>query len=310
MKKTLLFLLSILCAMIVVLSGCSTTQTDTDSQDTYTFTDDLGREVVVSSHDRVGIASGSFTECWLLAGGTVVATTQDSISERHLELPPDVVDLGSVMRPSAEMILASDLDLLILSSSMKNHLALAETLDKTDITYAYMNVETFQDYLSMLNIFTDITGRKDLYQKNGLDVKKQISDLIASNQQAHAPKVLILRSSSTKVTARNSETTVGQMLKDLGCINIADQENNLLEELSLEVIAQEDPDYIFVICHGEQPEAEANLLATINANPIWQNLKSVKNNHLYYLEKELFHYKPNARWSESYEILADILAKN
>ena len=280
------------------------------NNEAYTFTDDLDREVTVENPQRIGIASGSFAECWQLAGGTLTAVTQDAIEERQLELSEDIINLGSVMNPSVEMILDADLDFLVLSSSMKHHLAMAETLDKAGITYAYMDVETFEDYLHMLKIFTDITGRSDLYKKNGTAIANQIAAIIADNLQADSPKVLILRSSSSKVTARNSDTMVGQMLKNLGCINIADQEDSLLETLSLEVIAQEDPDYIFVICHGDTDEAQANLEDTISANPIWQTLSAVKNERLFYLEKELFHYKPNVRWSESYEVLAKIFAEN
>ena len=299
--------------MLSSLAGCGQETTDTataENNSIYTFTDALGREVTLENPQRIGIASGSFAECWQLAGGTLTAVTQDAIDERQLDLSEDIVNLGSVMNPSVEMILDADLDFLILSAGMKHHLAMADTLDKASITYAYMDVETFEDYLHMLRIFTDITGRSDLYEKNGTAIADQIDQIITDNQQTDSPKVLILRSSSSKVTARNSDTMVGQMLKNLGCINIADQEDSLLETLSLEVIAQEDPDYIFVICHGDMEEARANLDDTISANPIWTTLSAVENNRLYYLEKELFHYKPNVRWSESYEVLAKIFAEN
>lgn len=318
MKKITICLLAALISTSFLIGGCGHHSAPEDSSASVSvreeqacqFTDALGREVTVSSIDRVGIASGSFAECWLLAGGTPAAVTEDAITERDLDLPETVADLGSVMRPSAEAILAADLDLLFLSAGMKNHLALADTLDKTELTYAYLDVETFEDYLEVLKIFTDLTGRDDLYQENGIAIADKIDEIISDSYQSDSPKVLILRSSSSKVTARNSETMVGQMLKNLGCTNIADSENSLLEELSLEIIAQEDPDYIFVVCHGDREEAEANLDATIDANPIWQKLDAVTKGNLYYLEKELFHYKPNVRWSESYEVLANIFAEN
>ena len=330
MKKFLSFLL-LLIFFIFMAAGCGARESDTSlsstsgSQDlsdinteasgtsenrSVTFTDALGREVTVDAPERVGIASGSFAECWLLAGGTPTAVTQDALEERDLELPKDIINLGSVMRPSAEAILDADLDLLILASNMKNHVELAETLDKVGINYAYVNIETFDDYLNTLKIFTDITGRKDLYEQNGTAISKQIDDIIAESKMETAPKVLILRTSSSKITARNSDTMVGQMLKNLGCINIADAEDSLLEELSLEVIARENPEYIFVICHGEVEEAKANLENMMASNPIWNTLDAVKSDRLYYLEKELFHYKPNNRWAESYQVLAKIFAED
>ena len=63
-----------------------------------------------------------------------------------MELPENYIDLGSLKEPSAEAILAADLDFVILMSSLPNHVALAETLEKTKTTYAYFDVENFSDY--------------------------------------------------------------------------------------------------------------------------------------------------------------------
>lgn len=315
MKKLLsILLLAIITATIFLGCGQDTSKKIPDNTSaelfSYTFTDTLGRDVTIDSADRIGIASGSFVECYLLAGGTPVAATQDAWKERGLDLPAEVIDMGSLVHPSMEVILEADLDLLVLVSTVKTHLELGETLDKTGIPYAYLNIETFEDYLNVLKIFTDITGRTDLYEQNGTQIAAQIDNIIEESKLENSPKVLVLRSSSSKITARNSETMVGQMLKNLGCLNIADQEDSLLEDLSLEVIAQENPEYIFVICRGDMEEAQANLENMLESNPIWGTLDAVKNNKLYYLDKELFHYKPTVRWSESYEVLADIFAEN
>lgn len=308
-KRLLSFLLFTVIACAMTLSGCGSSDTNASSN-TYTFTDTLGREVTVTSTDRIGIASGSFVECWMLAGGTPYAVTQDALTERDLDLPEETINLGSLVHPSMEVILDSDLDLLILVSTVKTHLEMSETLDKTGIPYAYMDIETFEDYLHTLKLFTDLTGRSDLYDQNGLAIATQIDNVIAESKLDTAPKILVLRSSSSKITARNSETMVGQMLKNLGCTNIADHENSLLEDLSLEVIAQENPEYIFVICRGDEVEAKASLENMLASNQIWGTLDAVKNNKVYYLDKELFHYKPTVRWGESYEVLANIFAEN
>lgn len=308
-KRLLSFLLFAVIACAMTLSGCGSSDTNASSN-TYTFTDTLGREVTVTSTDRIGIASGSFVECWMLAGGTPYAVTQDALTERDLDLPEETINLGSLVHPSMEVILDSDLDLLILVSTVKTHLEMSETLDKTGIPYAYMDIETFDDYLHTMKLFTDLTGRSDLYEQNGLAIATQIDNVIAESKLDTAPKILVLRSSSSKITARNSETMVGQMLKNLGCTNIADHENSLLEDLSLEVIAQENPEYIFVICRGDEVEAKASLENMLASNQIWGTLDAVKNNKVYYLDKELFHYKPTVRWGESYEVLANIFAEN
>ena len=90
--------------------------------------------------------------------------------------------------------------------------------------------------------------------------------------------------------------------------NIADGESSLLSELSLEAIVQADPDYIFISCMGDLAEGQAQLAAVLTDNPIWETLQAVRNERVFWLEKDLYHQKPNARWGESYEILAELLA--
>ncbi len=294
---------------IVVLLGMLIFSATTGSASQTIIVDTLYREVMLENPKRVGIASGSLAECWILAGGEVCAVTRDA-EERKLELPEGVIDLGSLKEPSLEAILAADLDFLILMPSLKNHLAMAETLDKTGIPYAYFNVEDFEDYLKLLKLFTDITGRNDLYERNGASIQPRIDAALECGRLAEPAKILILRTSSGKVKALDSSFMVGGMLAEFGCVNIADSNSGLLTELSLEAIVQENPEYIFISCMGDVAEGMALLESTLAANPVWSKLQAVQNGRCFYLEKELFHHKPNARWGESYEKLAELLAQD
>ena len=303
MKRRLIALLLV----CVILSGCSVSTPEESTG--ITFTDAMGRTVTVADPQRVGICSGSLAECWLLSGGEVCSVTRDAVTERNLDLPDDCIDLGSLKEPSQEAILAANLDFVVLMEGLPNHRAMAETLEKTGVAYAYFDVENFSDYLQLMKIFTDITGRADLYETNAAVLQPQIEAAIESGKREDAPKVLILRTSSTKVKVLDSSFMVGGMLKEFGCVNIADNENNLLSELSMEAIVKEDPDYIFISCMGDLEEGRAQLEATLISNPIWNTLQAVQNGRVFYLEKELFHNKPNTRWGESYEILAELLSK-
>ena len=132
----------------VLISGCAAEAPEDGSG--ITFTDAMGRTVTVSNPQRVGICSGSLAECWLLAGGEVCAVTRDAVTEGHLELPDDYIDLGSLKEPSQEAILSANLDLVILMEGLPNHRAMAETLEKTGLQYAYFDVEDFRDYLQLM----------------------------------------------------------------------------------------------------------------------------------------------------------------
>ena len=294
-------LISILLLLFTV--SCSDRNDDSPS---VTFVDALGREVsVASSPVRVATLLGSFADMWMLAGGEVCATSEDAWEDFGLEL--DAVNIGGAHSPSLELLLSSDPQLVIASASTASNLELLEPLEALGITVAYFDVDSFDDYLSMLDILTDITGRKDLYQLNGENVKDEI-DVIKARLSDNKPRILLLRASSGSIKAKSSEGTVlGEMLADLGCMNIADSDAGLLENLSIESVMRSEPYHIFAVAMGDEKKALENLEKMIEEDPAWSSLEAVKNGRVHLMDRHLFNLKPNSRWAKSYEQLVEIL---
>ena len=313
----------VLAAAMILLSACapgggeaSTSAPTTSSagaeqsaQGTCTFTDSLGNTVELEQPPkRVAALLGSYAETWLLAGGEVVAVTQDAYDERGLELPEDTVNLGANQQPDLEALFAAEPDLVLLTPDLDGQMGLRDSLEAAGIPAAWFKVETFDDYLNMLKICTDLTGRSDLYQKNGLDIQSEIDAAIASVPEGEAPTVLLLRAYSSGVRTKNSDNIAGAILKDLGAANIADSDSGLLEDLQMESILAADPEFIFVTTMGASQEAALESLdELLHSDPAWQTLTAVKEDRVEVLPKDLFHYKPNARWGESYQMLAELM---
>ena len=276
-----------------------------------TFTDDLDREVTVPANpERVAVLLGSYADVWCLAGGqdTLVAAASDAWTDFDLNLGDDVANLGSLMEPNLEELIAAAPDLVIASSNTTSNMELLPSLEQLGVPVAYFGVNSFNDYLEMLDVCTRITGHTENYQTYGLDVQAQV-DKAKEQNDGSAPTVLLLRSASTSCKVKNSKGTVlGEILADLGAVNIADSDTGLLEDLSLERIIADDPDYIFVVFQGsDQAAAQKTLDAALTSNPAWETLSAVQNGRFYIMEKELYHLKPNARWGEAYQKVADIL---
>ena len=282
------------------------TVSDEETAEEYVFTDALGREVTVKETEKVAVLLGSFCDIWMLAGGEVSAVVSDAFGT--YDLAEGTVDLGRMLEPDVEALIASEPDFVIASAGTEAQVELLDTFEAADLNVAYFEVSNFDDYLAMLDICTDITGRKDLYEQYGTQIADQINDILGSVPDTH-PTVLFIRAAASSVKAKGSEGTVGgEILADLGCINIADSNGAILDDLSLEAIVAADPDYIFVTTQGEDKEAAlANVQDLLINNPAWSGLSAVKNGHYYEIEKELYNSKPNARWAEAYEKLANIL---
>ncbi len=300
----------LLCSLLFL---CSCTENKDLSEGAVTFTDALGREVSVPEKpERVAALIGSFADIWLLAGGEICATADDAWEDFDLTLD-GTVNIGGAHSPSLELLISSNPEFVIASASTASNVEMKDTLEAMGIPVAYFDVDNFEDYLSMLKICTDITGRKDLYEQNGLIIKRQIDQIKEQYRNADIPeherRVLLLRAASTFVKAKGSEGTVlGEMLRDMGCINIADSDESLLESLSMEAVMREEPYHIFVVTMGNDTEkAKHTLEKMIGENPAWGILDAVKSGRLHMMDKKLFNLKPNARFAEAYETLADIL---
>ncbi|MBQ9132684.1 MAG: ABC transporter substrate-binding protein [Clostridia bacterium] len=280
-----------------------------------TFVDDLGREVSVPKNpERVAALLGSFADIWLLAGGELCAAAEDAWDDFGLELG-DTVNLGGAHSPNLEKLVDADPQLVLASASTASNVDMRESLERMGIAVAYFDVDHFDDYLRMLKICTDITGQSALYEENGLAIQRQIEEIkaqFASEEHSEASRtVLLLRASSTSVKAKGSKGTIlGEMLADMGCINIADSQVSLLENLSVEEVIKQNPNHIFVVDMGENPDAaQAAVNALMIENPAWGMLPAVVANRLHVMDKTLFNLKPNARWAEAYEVLYEILTK-
>lgn len=310
-------LIAVFIALVLfTFCGCSVKSSDIVSSDLdaqIIFTDALNREIhIEKSPERVAALIGSFADVWQLSGGSVCAAVEDAWDDFGLELG-DAVNIGGAHSPSVESLLSADPDFVIASASTASNVEMKETLENAGITVAYFDVDCFEDYLSMLDICTDITGRKDLYVQNGTMLQAQIDAIKEECLQANLPenerKILLLRASSGFVKAKGSEGTIlGEMLADLGCINIADSDEALLENLSVESVIREEPYRIFVVTMGDDTEtAIDNLTRMMDENPAWGSLEAVSENRLHIMDRKLFNIKPNAKWAEAYEQLSAIL---
>ena len=312
MRKMIALLLTF---VLIFTVGCSEVESVSETgEEAITFTDDLGREVTVSNPKRVATLLGSFADVWFLAGGSVCASADDAWDNFQLDMPEDAVNLGQTKNLNLELLLSAEPDFIIASANTKINMEWKEIFEDAGIPTAYFDVSNFEDYMRMFKICTDITGREDLYEKYGLDLQEQIDNIIKMSEKRiekeGAPKVLNLRVSAASVHAKNSKGNVlGKMLKTLGCENIADNDESLLENISVEHILQQDPDFIFFVQHGDDQEAtQENIDTFIKENPVWQELSAVKEGRVYIMEKSLYNLKPNGRWAEAYENLEGILS--
>lgn len=311
--KQVVSLLLATCCLLLTACGNSVSPSapqNVPAETSVTFTDDLNRQVTVDRPQRVACLISSFSDIWCLAGGAdaIVAATDATWRYFNLPLRDDVVNLGNTKELDVERLLACEPDLILASGGTDRNVELEASFSAMGLNAAYFSVDTFADYLRMLKICTEITGKTENYDLYGTQVAQQVESALA-RQDGSAPSVLYIRATGSSCKVKNSEGSVlGEMLKDLGCINIADRNGSLLEQLSIEAILQADPDYIFVVLQSADPaDAQAILQTTLLDNPAWASLTAVQEGRYHVMDPNLYNLKPNAQWGKAYEQLADIL---
>lgn len=277
------------------------------------FTDANGRLVSIENPRRVVSLYSSYGDAWMQAGGTLVGTIEDTFGDSAKLAESGVQILGNHMNPNMELLFSLEPDFVLLAANVASHVEIGQMLEAAKIPCAYFNTPDWRSYMQNIELFSRMTGREDLYQEQVEAVQRPIEAIVAEVQQndVHFGKTtaLFLRANSTSVKAMNNEGSVtGCILDELGFVNIADGDSPLSENLSMESILMEDPDFIFLVIRGSDTEAAMDSMRTaLTENPAWNTLTAVREGRFIILDRELFHYHPNARWAESYAMIAELI---
>lgn len=276
------------------------------------FTDSVGETVYLDQKpQRTAVLFSSFAEIWVLAGGECAVTVGESIERGLVPEDTPTVDGGAGKTVNTELLLSLAPELVILNADIAAQVKAAEILRAADVPCALLRVESFEDYLNTLKLFTDILGTPDNYEKYGKAVKDDVDLLLATFDagKEKGPDILFIRSGASASSAkakRGGDHFAAAMLDELGAHNIADDAPILLDGLSLEAVLRSDPQIIFITLMGNEAGARAYVDGLL-ASPPWQKLTAVREGRVVFLPRELFQYKPNARWADAYEFLTNAL---
>lgn len=257
---------------------------------------------------RVIALSESNAELWLLAGGSLIATSDDAMDLERLG--GDTVSLGDMDHVSLEAVAALEPDLLILFSTVPAQKALGEAAEEIGLNVYYTNIDNFADYDRVMKELTSYTGKPENYDRYAGEVKRQIDGILADVPDASSAgpdgngagsgTFLLLHVSATKSKAEKSDYFACEIFNDLGLSNIA-ADDSAFDELSVEAVAAADPEYIFVVPRGDEEKALQSFEELFAGQPVWESLSAVRNGNCHLLSKELFGLKPNDKWAEAYK---------
>ena len=259
---------------------------------------------------KTACLNSSLADLWQLAGGSVDITVEESVERGFASPGALLVDSASGRNINTELLVAAEPDLVIGSADTASHVRLSSFLDKAGIDMILVDMDSFDDFLSVFHTLTDITGRSDLYEKYGEGQKTAIEEIIANAAGYESkPRVLFVRAGSafSYVKAKRADDHfAAKIIEDLGAVNIADEYGMLTDSLSLEAVLESNADKILVVPQGDE-DASIAYITDLFSQPGWRDVRAIENGSVYFLPKELFHFKPNGRWAEAYEMMEEVL---
>ena len=287
-----------------------------------TFTDDSGRgEITVEKNPKnAAILYGSLTCLWYEAGGTAQLAIggKSNTTLYNEQIGRDVAkdegvtvvsDSNAGSKWDVEAIIAHNPDLIICSMGMTGYETIGASAAAANIPVIAIQYDHVQDYLKWFKVFCNLTGHPELWEDVANATAQKIIEVVFKvPADTNAPKVAIVGVVSGKLRAYGTEAAAGTVLKELGGINAFDDGTKPFEsiDIDLEQLYAANPDIILINQRGDKGETEQQLNDIVGGNPVWEGMQAVKNGVIF-LEKGLFHNKPNHRYQEAYLIIAQIL---
>ena len=304
-----------LSAMLIaglLMTGCSSEKTSAPvevKQEVFaTIEDDAGRRVILPSKpSRVVVTSASVLEPLHAVGGEIVGRP-DSKNQMP-SWAKDLPSVGAVYQIDVERLLACAPDLVIINKGMNEKLL--PVLEENKIPALVVELKTYDDFKRGLKIFSLVSGDVEAGDKIISDMDAEIKAIV--NKVPKAPlRVAILHSTAQGLTVQLDGSIAGSIVKMFGWQNVASgmtplEKNPDAAPYSMETLAEQNPEIIFVTSMGDLDEIKANMAKAIAENEAWQAIGAVKDKRLYFLPQDLFLLSPGLRYPEAVRTMAKLI---
>lgn len=298
MKKTNLFSYTAIALLLVALclcSGCSKSTSNTaatNSTQTITYKDTV-YEIPKHPKRAVTLSNSLLQMIYAVNGHTIARTYSPIPLEPELESLPV---LGHSTHINVEKLLSLKPDVVFGVGTQ--HKKLAPILDNNNIPLLILSFDGIHDNVPLLELFGKIYDQED---KANEVIRKYNNDInkVKSSIKNFAPKrVAVLFATGRAITAETNLALTASMIQELGMDDVVAHHisgDNIYSKTipySLETLAKDNPDVIFIVTMGKSDKINAVMDKTMISNPAWSQLAAVKNNKVFYLPSDKFLLNP------------------
>ena len=309
MKKILFLMMASL--FLLAAAGCGSKAADTldgNAKQAYAvIKDDMGREVTLDKKpERIVVTSASFLEPLEAVDGAGLVVGRPDSKTKMPAYAKELTSVGKVYQIDAEKVMACAPDLVIINKGMNEKLT--DTLESNGIKTLVLDMKSYENVKHEIGILAQVTGAKEKGDAliADMDAKIQaVRDKIPQDKR----RVSIIHSTNQGLTVQLEGSIAGSVAGMLGWENVASgtaplEKNPDAAPYSLEMLAQQNPELIFVTSMGKLDAIKAEMDETMKNNPAWQSIAAVREGRVYYLPQDLFLLSPGIHYPDAVEIMA------
>ncbi|MBR3051348.1 MAG: ABC transporter substrate-binding protein [Selenomonadaceae bacterium] len=297
----------------LLLSGCGTEKNSPpaemeQAQVFATIDDDAGRKVILQQKPtRIVVTSAGFLEPLHAVGGVIVGRPDSK--NKMPDWAKDLASVGAVYQIDVERLLNCAPDLVIVNKGMNEKLL--PVLEENKIPALIVELKTYDDVKRGLKNFSAISGNTQAGEKIIADMDAEIKAIVERVPKEKL-RVAILHSTAQGLTVQLDGSIAGSIAKMFGWENVASgmtplEKNPDAAPYSMETLAEQNPEIIFVTSMGDLDEIKSNMTKAIAENAAWQAIGAVKDNRLYFLPQDLFLLSPGLRYPEAVKTMAQLI---
>ena len=299
----------IICAAILICGCGAEKPIEVSQQEIFaTIEDDAGRKIILDKKPaRLVVTSASFLEPLNAVGGTIVGRpdSKNKMPDWAKNLP----SVGAVYQIDMERLLSCAPDLVIVNKGMNEKLL--PVLEENKIPALVVEMKTYDDVKRGLRNFATISGEVEAGEKIIADMDAEIKAVIDKVPKKNL-RVAILHSTAQGLSVQLDGSIAGSIAKMFGWENVAAgmtplEKNPDAAPYSMETLAEQNPEIIFVTSMGDLDEIKSNMTAAIESNAAWQTIGAIKNNRLYFLPQDLFLLSPGLRYPDAVKTMAELI---
>lgn len=287
----LIFLL----ALATLLTGCTTSQktaetentqsaVQTEQQETKIIKHELGETEIQNYPKNIVTLELSFVDSLNAVDIEPVGIADDNKKDMIQKLTGKsfkYTSVGTREQPNLEVISSLNPDLII--ADLERHKDIYEDLQKIAPTIVLKSREsTYKENLDAFKIIGDAAGKEKDASKRLAEHEQTIQQIKEKFQLDSNMTVLPAVVRDTSFQAHTSSSYDGELLEQLGLKN-AIQQDEPYAEMNLEQLVEINPDVILVANN------DGKLLTDDwKDNPLWKDLKAVKNGQIYTVDRDLW----------------------